>query len=66
MTLSTDQSTTVDNAHGTQLRRELQALRAENRALRRRVRALRASRDFWKAEAVAWKWGALHLRRAGD
>lgn len=59
MSLSTDSSPPVDKARGSVLRREVEALRAENYQLRRRVRRLTASRDFWKGEAKAWKWGAL-------
>ena len=42
------------------LLRELAAAKAENLELHRRVRSLRRSRDFWRAECKAWKWGALH------
>jgi regulator of replication initiation timing len=41
---------------------ELHDLRGENRKLRRRVAALEAGRARWRAEARAWKWGALRCR----
>jgi hypothetical protein len=41
------------------LLREIGRLHAENVKLRGRVRALERSRDRWRAEAKAWKWGAM-------
>jgi hypothetical protein len=41
------------------LLREIGRLHTENVKLRGRVRALDRSRDRWRAEAKAWKWGAM-------
>lgn len=53
---------TVDNAHGTVLRRQLAAEKSENKRLRREVRELRKQRDRWREEARNWKWGALRRK----
>jgi hypothetical protein len=42
--------------------RELYDLRRANRELRRNLDAARSSRDRWRAEARAWKWGFMHPR----
>jgi hypothetical protein len=41
------------------LLQEIGRLHAENVKLRGRVRALERSRERWRAEAKAWKWGAM-------
>jgi hypothetical protein len=41
------------------LLREIGRLHTENVKLRGRVRALERSRERWRAEAKAWKWGAM-------
>lgn len=62
MSLSTDSSTPLDNRRvdgvAVLLRGDAE-MRAEIRRLRKRVRELEASRDRWRSEARAWKWGAL-------
>lgn len=40
--------------------RELARLQAENKHLRGRVKWLRQSRDHWRDQARAWKYGALN------
>lgn len=47
---------------------ELAQANRELRELRSRVRHLTASRDHWKREAKAWKWGCMerHAARRGE
>lgn len=46
--------------NGTLLERIAQ-LERENHLLRARARWYKQSRDRWRAEARAWKWGALQV-----
>jgi len=39
---------------------EIDRVKRDNDRLRWRLRSMRCSRDFWKAEARAWRWGSQH------
>lgn len=58
MTVSTESSTGGDNV--ALLLRAVYQARADARRWRQRAEWLEKSRDHWRREAKAWKWGMLH------